>query len=151
MAILKALVLLLGSLIAVVGVGLVGLAIWSRRGEGRPDRRGVRTVCRFSGGARYMTDEERADESGSTSHGEGVVTALAAALGTADVTTTTPDADDVGWAVRASLGRHKAYLQVLHIEEEGDVWVLLVIDPSSGGPGSTQLLPLVDKSIRTLR
>ena len=130
---------------------LFGLALWSRRAEAKTDLRGVRTLCRFSGGIALMTDSERRaeQEEGGTALGEGVASALATLLESSGVVTTKPDADDFGWALRAKMGRSEGYVRVWHRPDEPkDAWMLMLVDPSSGGPGQAELLPYLDCALR---
>lgn len=137
--------------LGVVGC-FVGLAFWSRRGEGRPDAQGVRTVCKFAGGSRYVTDAERtaAAQLGSAAFGEGVLQAISLELEGAGIQIVGLDADDYGWGVHARLDGREAYLLVGLTGDEGDVWQLLVLSPSSGGPGPTSLLGPIDRALHSL-
>jgi hypothetical protein len=127
------------------------LGVWTRRGEARPDAPGVQSACTFRGGGRYLTAEEKAleAEQGSLVLGEGILTALTAALRGLGVDMGEPDADDKGWGVRARLGRRSAYLQLWRDLGDDD-WILVVLDPSSGGPGPDELLPVVGRALGTL-
>jgi hypothetical protein len=139
---------ILGGLVAFVMV----LGVWTRRGEAKPDAPGVQTACTFRGGGRYMTAEEKAleAEQGSLVLGEGIVTALTDALRGLGVGMGEPDADDMGWGVRARLGQRSAYLQVWRDVGDADDWILVVRDPSSGGPGPAELPPVVGRALGTL-
>ena len=143
-------------LVALVFVGLVvsffGLVLWARRGEDRPDLPGVRTICRFTGGSRYITHAERAAEAklGSLALGEGVLRALCSALKASSVQTDGCAADDYGWGTHAQLNGEAAYLLLGRTGDEPDVWQLIIMSPSSGGPGPKSLLEPIDRALRSL-
>ena len=128
-------------------------AMWSRRGEGKPDRPGERTVVTFHGGESLVTDDERAAENdeGPGVYGEGVAKAIAEALRKRGFAIDTPDADEYGWAMHASKDGERGYIRVGRMGHEGDVeWLLQIIDPSSGGPGPASFVPHVDEALRTM-
>jgi hypothetical protein len=136
-----------------LAVLMVAAGIWARRGEGRPDRPGVETACRFRGGSHLATADERASEAehGGLYLGEGVMTALVAALRELGVETRNPGADDFGWGVQATLEGRSAYVHLWRdAEQEGDGWLLLVLDPGSGGPGAPEIVPAVRHALGTI-
>jgi hypothetical protein len=150
----------LGIVVVAIAVTVGGLAVlmvaagmWARRGEGRPDRPGVETACTFFGASRLATAGERASEAehGGMYLGEGVMTALVAALGQLGVEARDPGADDFGWGVRATLQRRSAYVHLWRdVEQEDDGWLLFVLDPGSGGPGAPELAAAVRNALGTI-
>ena len=128
-------------------------AIWSRRGDRKPDRPGERTVVSFKGGAALITDAERESEKedGPGVYGEGVAKALAEALRKRGFAIDAPSADDYGWAIDATKDGERGYLRVGLMEHEGDMeWLLQILDASSGGPGPASFVPHVDEALKAL-
>jgi len=129
------------ALIVIFAVALVvisapfAFAIWSRRGERKPDRPGERTVVSFRGGESL----------------EGVTKAIAEALRKRGFAIDAPDEDDFGWGMHATKGDERGYIKVGRMEHEGDVeWMLHIVDPSSGGPGPSAFVSHVDEALKTL-
>ena len=129
----------------IFGIALVmisapfAFSLWSRRGEKRPDRPGEKSVAIFHGGEKWAEDPAA------------LATALAEALRKRGAAVDEPAADDPGWGMIATLRGERAYVLVARTEEEDALtWILRVVDPNSGGPGPSALIPIVDESLRAL-
>lgn len=127
------------------------LAIYTRRGEGRPDRPGERSVVQFRGGDRYTTETEReaAEMEGSIACGEGIAYAAAEELRARGLDVDAPEQDDVGWGFSASIGKERAYILVSRTEEDA-AWIMRIVDPSSGGPGPASFRSHIDAALQML-
>jgi hypothetical protein len=124
------------AVVAVLGVLIAfGTGSWTRRGEGWPDPAGLESACKFSGGSRL---------------GEGVMAALVAALAELGVQAVNPDADGIGWGVRATLEGRSAYVHLWRGTGDDDEWILAVEDPSSGGPGAPEIVGAVRRALGTI-
>jgi len=143
----------------VIGL-LVGIAIHARRHESRPDPPGVRTTATFTGAMALVLEDERAqiETVGLVALGEGLVRSLAGELEARGLEVSEPDADDHGWAAFVTLGEATSYLQVGLLSQSGaideqdqdleaDRWMLMLVDPSGGGPGHPSLLPHVHEAL----
>lgn len=132
--------------LVVVG-GLFAVAVLSRRGEARPDAPGVRSVAMFRGGLALEDEIGRGDED-DVAPGEGALRAILARLEARGVRTTSFGEDEQSWGAHVEHVGEAAYL-LLAMREE-DEWLLCVLDPSSGGAGPRELLPIVDAALREI-
>lgn len=125
--------------------GLLAVGFYVRRGEARPDAGGVRSVAMFRGGRALEGEVEAAEDVGP---GEGALRAIVARLEASGVTTTSFGDDEQSWGVHVERAGHAAYL--LLAMRDDDEWLLWVLDPSSGGAGPRELLPIIDAALREI-
>ncbi|APR80826.1 Hypothetical protein A7982_06173 [Minicystis rosea] len=134
-------------------VALVGFALWTRRGESRPDPPGVRSVATFRGGNLHILAEERAAEAdeGRAALGKGLLSVLSDRLRAHGLSVDTPDRDDYGWGVILRAEGETAHLLLGAAEDEDAQprWVLSVLD-RAGGPGPRAVLAHVDTALHTI-
>jgi hypothetical protein len=148
-------VLILAAVAFTLGVGIFALAAYARRGEGRADLPGARTVACFKADDVYTTLDEKTNEAreGSAARGEGLLSALAGELSRAGLSVENLGPDDYGFGAVLRLHTKRGYLR-LGLSADGaavEDWVLLVLDQRSGGPGPTELLPHIDGALQNLK
>jgi hypothetical protein len=140
----------LASLAVVIGgllVFVIGLAIWTRRGESRGDAPGTRTLCQFEGPAAWGEDGDLEE---GVWPGEGLITRIAEELRERGVAAENIDLDDSGWACFAERDGESAYLLLTPSADPEHSWLLNVLEPSSGGPGPANLLQPVHEALQGL-
>jgi|GEM_PF-6907600 len=140
-----AILVLVGGLV----LGFLGLGFYARRGEGKPDRPGERSTVSFSGGSALLAEDElsKLEEDG-LYVGLGTITAVLAKLNEAGISANEPQPDVPGWA--AHIGEPGAQSYLLLGEMDEDRWLLILQDPSSGGPGRTEHLQPIDDALRAI-
>lgn len=144
--------LVFGILFVVLVGGLMGLAYWVKRGEGRPDVPGVRTIATFAGGDCFVTDEERAaspDDDVPVVFGEGLIEALAKALNERGVRADEIDGDAKSWHVLVEAEGARGFVQIGR-SSDADAWTLGVLDPPTGGPGPRSVVVAVAAALVSL-
>jgi hypothetical protein len=124
--------------VALVGTALTISMLWSLRGETGGDRPGERTCATFGaplGGP---------PAPGGDLPGRQLVLALCTALSSRGTTTSAPSSDTQRpfWWFRAGAARIE-----ISIVGEGE-WDLVVLDPSSAGPGPIEVAVAVDAALR---
>jgi hypothetical protein len=109
--------------------GPFAFALFTRRGERKPDRPGERTVATFHAG-------------------DDAVACLAEALRKRGVSVDAPGEDSTGLGMHATLGGDRAYILVGRTEEEdAPTWILRLLDPSSGGPGPSSMITPLEEAL----
>jgi hypothetical protein len=128
--------------VAAVVAGMFAWAFWSRRGERRGDPPGVRTLASFRGaGHHVLASERQAQREKGEPLGQGALQALAEELRRLGITVARLDLhESFAWSAHIERGSAKAYLILGERPGDGDEWLLLVQDSSSGGPGPRSLL-----------
>jgi hypothetical protein len=127
-------------------IGLISFAAWMRRGERASDPPNARTTCTFFGGDSYSLPNEGEVEV----RGEGLMEALTSALKQRGATANDPGLTEYSRDLRVRFGSSDTYLQLGFVGDDGYDWVLTALDPSSGGPCSTDVLPAIDAALRSL-